>query len=106
MSTEKEFFAICGRQNEKPGENYPTPITKGIEAFCNKCDHKVWISDSTIASIKQQNPELNLEETTPGVLCVECGMKELEGMKEPKVIALTELQKKELLDHLTDEDDE
>lgn len=70
--------------------------TVGIDAFCVKCDCDIWISDSTINSVKQQHPGIDLLVNKPDAYCIDCGKEHLRKIKNPEVIPLTEEQINEI----------
>jgi hypothetical protein len=65
-----EIIAICSLRNEGH--------TVGISVPCRGCGKTVWLSDSTINSIKANQPEVDLVKTPPVPLCIYCGIKRME----------------------------
>jgi hypothetical protein len=110
---------VCMRTNT-PGH---TPSTVGIEAHCIKCSEMVWLSDTSIRSVKklyednsnncddcrplvEKDPASRCENHSmntnpPMVLCVQCAMEHLEKEKESgediKLMPYTEEQRDEIL---------
>lgn len=86
-----DIIVICGESK----------ITLGIDVICIDCKKPLWMSDSSINSVKQNNPGMDLEKHPPTVLCMDCGTKRMEqNSNEERVIALpTPEQVKELKDY-------
>jgi DNA-directed RNA polymerase subunit RPC12/RpoP len=97
MSTTKndddEIVLICGRTSEI------SPRTTGIAAICTRCQHEVWLSDTSISAVKKNYPELDLIKTPPTVVCIECGLKDLDK-KDAKISPLTSEQRQEIIDKI------
>ena len=95
MEKEKDdIICICtpaGRDN----------YTVGISVPCvGTCGRNVWLSDSTIATIKQKHPNVNLEENPPKPVCIECGLAAMKGKAE--FMELGDKQKEEIVSLLKD----
>ena len=89
MSTEDEIIAICS--NENSGN------TIGIWAHCRKCDTDVWLSDSTIESIKTNYPDTDILENPPVLLCIGCGLEHIKDSKSQVITKPTEKQLAEII---------
>ena len=63
----------------------------------------MWLSDTTISAIKERNPEIDLVKTPPKVLCIPCGLEELEKMESPEILPLTKTQTDEIIEKLTND---
>lgn len=83
-----EILAICSTEN--------TGNTIGIDAHCINCDTKVWLSDSTIKSIKSSFPDVDLKVHPPTILCMLCGMKRIKDTKDVNIMPPTDEQVKEI----------
>lgn len=70
--------------------------TIGIEAFCVKCDCSIWISDSTINSVKDQYQDVDLLVNKPKAFCIKCGMAHLKTVEHKEVIPLSKTQIEEI----------
>lgn len=68
--------------------------TKGIEAFCLDYNVKVWLSDTSIAGIKERQPDRDLVKDPPPVNCMQCAMK-----KADKYMAPGKAQTQEIRDY-------
>lgn len=86
---ESNIIAICSPENFH--------ATVGIEVVCLKCDIPVWLSDSTIESIKEGHPGVDLIKTPPVVLCIECGMEHIKNSGNTSFFAPTEKQINEIV---------
>lgn len=84
-----DVIIICSTQN--------TAHTKGIRAFCTKCNASVWLSDSSIKSVKSKDPNLDLEKDPPHLLCETCGLPVLMGAKDLEIMNMTLEQKTEII---------
>lgn len=82
---------LCGADNYTGADS--------IDVNCRKCNAAVILSDSTIRSLKQNDPELDLDKDPPIVLCVECGLEYINKSKaegeELNIVPLTEEQLRE-----------
>lgn len=76
-----------------------------IEITCGKCSKKIHLLDSSIQTIKENNPELNLVENPPICICLECYLKnpELTNIETSKILPISKIQIKELLDFYKNE---
>lgn len=83
-----EILAICSTSN--------SGNTNGIDAACRDCDTQVWLSDSTMKSIRLSFPGVDLEKHPPIVLCLICGMKRMKDNNDITLIPPTEEQIKEI----------
>jgi hypothetical protein len=93
MEKEKDdIICICSIEN--------TGHTIGVRVPCrgDDCKNTVWLSDSTINTIKQQNPGINLSENPPSPVCMECGLKIMSKSKDFKMSPMSSEQAKELME--------
>ena len=88
MDKKDDLIIICSKKNDAQ--------TIGVPATCRKCGTPIWISDTTIDSIKQNHPNINISENPPVALCIECGLKQMDSMEAPVITPLTDLQLEEL----------
>ncbi len=84
-----ETMAICSFRSHKNA-------TVGIEAFCTDCTSEIWLSDSTMQSLKDKFPENDFIKYPPKLFCIPCGMKLMETDNEIKLMETTDIQKAEL----------
>lgn len=90
MKNPKEFVAIC------------TPIddmnvyTIGVTGYCQQCDRRVHISDTTMSAYKQLYPGVNTLLLPPKVICIYCGVKLIEAGGPSEFIQMTQEQKEEI----------
>ena len=84
-----EIVVICGP--DAMGDH------KVIDVTCRSCGAEVLLSDSSIRSMKSQNPERDFDSQPPVVLCVICGLSYMQTKGDDLQIApLTEEQINEL----------
>lgn len=97
MEGEEKTIVICGQDNYTGADS--------IDVNCRKCNLAVILSDSTIRSLKQNKPDLDIVKDPPIVLCIECGMTYIEeqknGGEEIKVIPLSAEQIEEFKEGLS-----
>jgi len=72
-----------------------------IQANCRICNETIYLSDSSIESVKQQQPEVDLEKNPPILVCLSCGIHQLEK-EDVTIMPLTEGQIKELSNAIRD----
>jgi hypothetical protein len=84
------IICICSTDN--------TVHTVGVRVPCrgDECKNTVWLSDSTINTIKQGHPGINLEENPPSPVCIECGIKIMEKSKDFSISPMSKEQAYEL----------
>ncbi len=84
-----EIIAICNTANEN--------LTIGISVPCRKCGTAAWLSDSTIESIKESHPGVDIVENPPIVLCLTCGIEHMNNSaNDPVIIPPSKKQLEEL----------
>ena len=92
-----EVIVICGESK----------VTIGINVICVDCGKPLWMSDSSMNSVKLNNPGVDLEKHPPTVLCIDCGNKKIEKEKDAdieKIVApLTNEQLDEFKKHFFNE---
>lgn len=97
MEKKKEIdsvMTICSsRTDEHP------PVTVGIWVPCTGCKADVWLSDTSVSSIKQQHPHIV---DANGILpyCFTCGFAEIEKMKDPQFLQPTSEQVDEIVESI------
>lgn len=92
-----EIITICSTENGGK--------TIGIWAACRGCETSVWLSDSTITAIKTRHPKMDLVETPPTLLCLECGLSHMQKSKDPiTIVPITDKQLAELRKGIKDFD--
>ncbi len=69
-----ELVITCMRIEDSIAKEY----IEGLEGFCIECDHKVWLSDSTVAAVKVQYPDIEIDRAGLKVMCIQCTLKQLE----------------------------
>jgi hypothetical protein len=67
---EDEIIVICSENNHNS--------TVGVQVYCRKCQTKIWLSDSTIKSIRLNHPQIDIEKTPPITLCIKCGTERID----------------------------
>lgn len=82
--------AVCMRT--APGKRQ---FNTGMEVPCTKCTHLVWLSDSTIGSMKENHPHIDPNKDLQ-VMCMECAMEEMRKMEDPSFVPPTQTQLNEL----------
>ncbi len=85
-----ETMAICSFKSDRNA-------TVGIAAFCTDCTTEIWLSDTTMQSLKEKFPENDLVKYPPKLFCIPCGMKQMDTDKEIKLMETTDIQKAELV---------
>lgn len=98
MSEEKDIICICSTEN--------TEYTIGVRIPCrgDGCKHTVWLSDSTINTIKQKNPGIDLIKNPPSPVCMDCGLKIMRNAKDFTMMPMSEEQAMELTKAIIDID--
>jgi hypothetical protein len=99
MEEEKDdIVCICSSDN--------TVHTIGVRVPCrgDNCKNTVWLSDSTIKTIKQQHPGIDLEKNPPSPVCLDCGLKIMRNSKDFKMAPMSVQQAAELIKAVIDID--
>lgn len=86
---EEGVLIICSKAN--------VAKTEGSESKCKKCSCTVWVSNTTLAAVKQNRPDLKDQEIKDQALCMECGLAEVAKTKDINFVNPTEEQKKEII---------
>ncbi len=87
------IMAICTERSSKN-----PPATVGIWVPCMGCQKDVWLSDSTIKSMKEQHPNIDLVKNPPEPFCMTCGLKKIAEMEEPAFMKPGKAQTEEIID--------
>ncbi len=97
MEKNEEILCICSTES--------TGLVEGIWVTCRICEADIWLSDSTIASIKKSLPHVNLIEHPPTPVCITCGLKRMNEKKEEiKIMPPTNEQLVEIKKAISDLD--
>lgn len=85
MANKFKAMVLCGDY-----ENLK--YTVGTKATCNKCSIELWLSNSSIESVKRIFPDIKREEIQ--TLCLICGMKDAKSHKfqEPSPEQIKEIK--------------
>ena len=88
MEDKDEIIAVCST------ERYGHTVGKWVP--CKGCNKNVWLSDSTLNSIRIQYPSLDMEKNPPAPTCIDCGLPTVLQMQDPKFINITPEQMEEI----------
>ena len=80
-------------------ENYGGFAGKWSVCQVKECGVKVWLSDSTVASINKMHPQLDVQKRPLVIICIDCMLKTVQTHKETidfEIMPMTDIQKKEM----------